>query len=307
MAKGSLSPLKSKGKTGANNPMPTIGLIYDRIRWEEKALINASKKAGISLKPVDAKKIYINPSEDVKTFQDYFGNIVIQRCIGYFRGLHITAILENAGLAVINSFRTSLTCGNKLFTTLALTKAGVLSPKTLVAFTPEAALEALNMVGYPAVLKPVVGSWGRLVALVKDRESTQAIIEAREEIRNALLHIYYVQEFVKRPPRDIRIIVIRNEVVAASYRHPPPGEWRTNVARGGTSKPCPVTNELKELALKASGAVGGGVLAVDCMEGPEGLLVHEVNGTMEFRGISAITEVDIAKKVLEYAVGLAKK
>jgi len=307
MVKWSLSPLKSREKTGANNLMVTIGLIYDRIRWEEKALINASKKAGISLKTVDAKKIYINPSENTKTFQEAFGSIVIQRCIGYFRGLHITAILENAGLTVINSFRTSLTCGNKLFTTLALTKAGILSPKTLVAFTPETALEASDKVGYPAVLKPVVGSWGRLVALVKDRESTQAIIEAREEIRNALLHIYYVQEFVKRPPRDIRIIVIGKEVVAASYRHPPPGEWRTNVARGGTSKPCPVTNELKELALKASEAVGGGVLAVDCMEGPNGFLVHEVNGTMEFRGISSTTEVDIAKKVLEYAVGVAKK
>jgi len=307
MAKWSLSPLKSKGKTGANNLMVTIGLIYDRIRWEEKALINASKKAGISLTPIDAKKFYINPSEGIKTFQEALGNIVIQRCIGYFRGLHITAVLENSGLAVINSFRTSLTCGNKLFTTLALTKAGVLSPKTLVAFTPETALDALDMVGYPAVLKPVVGSWGRLVALVKDRESAQAIIEAREEIRNALLHIYYVQEFVKRPPRDIRIIVIGNEVVAASYRYPPSGEWRTNVARGGTSKPCPLTDELERLALKASEAVGGGVVAVDCMESPNGLVVHEVNGTMEFRGISSTTEVDIAKKILEYAVGVAKK
>jgi len=307
MAKWSLSPLKSKGKTGANNPMPTIGLIYDRIRWEEKALINASKKAAIPLTPIDAKKFYINPSEGIKTFQEAFGSIAIQRCIGYFRGLHITAILENAGLAVINSFRTSLTCGNKLFTTLALTKAGILSPKTIVAFTPETTLKALDIVGYPAVLKPVVGSWGRLVALVKDRESAQAIIEAREEIRNALLHIYYVQEFVKRPPRDIRIIVIGNEMVAASYRYPPSGEWRTNVARGGTSKPCPLTDELERLAFKASEAVGGGVVAVDCMEGPNGLVVHEVNGTMEFRGISSTTEVDIAKKILEYAVGVAKK
>jgi len=307
MAKWSLSPLKLKGKIGANNPMVTIGLIYDRIRWEEKALINASKKAGISLTPIDAKKNYINPSEDTKTFQEAFGSIVIQRCIGYFRGLHITAILENSGLPVINSFQTSLTCGNKLFTTLTLTKADILSPKTLVAFTPETTLKALDMLGYPAVLKPVVGSWGRLVALVKDRESTQAIIEAREEIRNALFHIYYVQEFVKRPPRDIRIIVIGEEVVAASYRCPPPGEWRTNIARGGTSKPCPLTSELEEIALKASRAVGGGVLAVDCMESPKGLVVHEVNGTMEFRGISATTEVDIAKKILEYVVGMAKK
>ncbi len=287
--------------------MATIGLIYDRIRWEEKALINASKKVNVSLRPIDAKKNYMKPSEDAEKFQEAFGNIVIQRCIGYFRGLHITAILENSGLPVINSFQTSLTCGNKLFITLALTKAGVSNPKTLVAFTPETALKALDKMGYPAVLKPVVGSWGRLVALVKDRESAQAVIEAREEIRNALLHIYYVQEFVKRPPRDIRIIVIGEEVVAASYRYPPQGEWRTNIARGGSSQPCPITSELEELALKASKAVGGGVLAVDCMESRNGLVVHEVNGTMEFRGISTTTDVDIAKKVLEYAVKVAKK
>lgn len=287
--------------------MASIGLIYDRIRWEEKALIKASKKAGISLKPIDAKRIFINTSQDADAFKEDFGSIVIQRCVSYFRGLHITAILENMGLTVINPFQTSLTCGNKLFTTLALIKAGLPSPKTMMAFTPESTLKALDTVGYPAVLKPVVGSWGRLVALLKERESAQAVIEAREEIKNALLHLYYVQEFVERPPRDIRVIIIGDEVVAASYRYPPPGDWRTNVARGGVSKPCPITQELKQLTLKASKAVGGGVVAVDCMEGPDGFLVNEVNGTIEFRGISSTTEVDIAEKILNYAIGEAKK
>ncbi len=284
-----------------------MGLIYDRIRWEEKALIKASKKAGLSLSPIDAKEIYFNIPENPKALKKTFGNLVIQRCVSYFRGLHITAVLENLGLPVINSFQTSLICGNKLFTTLALTKAGLPSPKTTVAFAPETALKVLDMMGYPAVLKPTVGSWGRLVALVRDRESAQALIEAREEIRNALLHVYYLQELVKRPPRDIRVIVIGGETIAASYRYAPPGDWRTNVARGGASKPCPITPELQELALKAAEAVGGGVLAVDCMEGPEGFLINEVNSTIEFRGISSTTEVNIAERILDYAVGMVKK
>jgi len=287
--------------------MTLLGLIYDRIRWEEKALIKASKKAGLSLTPVDAKEIYFNIPENTKALKKTFGNLVIQRCVSYFRGLHITAVLENAGLPVINPFQTSLICGNKLFTTLALTKTGLPSPKTTVAFAPETTLKVLDILGYPAVLKPTVGSWGRLVALVRDRESAQALIEAREEIRNALLHVYYLQELVKRPPRDIRIIVIGGETVAASYRYAPPGEWRTNVARGGTSKPCPITPELQELALKAAEAVGGGVLAVDCMEGPEGFLINEVNSTIEFRGISSTTEVNIAERILDYAVSVVKK
>jgi len=287
--------------------MTLMGLIYDRIRWEEKALIKASRKIDLSLTPIDAKEIYFNIPEKAKTLKKTFGDLVIQRCISYFRGLHITAVLENAGLPVINPFQTSLICGNKLFTTLALTKAGLPNPKTTAAFAPETALRVLDMMGYPAVLKPTVGSWGRLVALVRDRESAQALIEAREEIRNALLHVYYLQELVKRPPRDIRIIVIGGETIAASYRYAPPGDWRTNVARGGASKPCPVTLELQELALKAAEAVGGGVLAVDCMEGPEGFLINEVNSTIEFRGISSTTEVNIAERILDYAVRMVKK
>ena len=291
---------------GRINPMKSIGLLYDRIRWDEKALIKASRKAGVTLTPIDAKEIYINAPEDSGVIRNAFGDIVLQRCVSYFRGLHLTVFLENMGLPVINSFQTSLICGNKFFTTLALIKAGVPSPKTHAAFTPETALRVLDTIGYPAVLKPVVGSWGRLVAIIKDRESAQAIIETREEMRNALLQIYYIQELVKRPPRDIRVIVIGDEVVAASYRYSPSNDWRTNVARGGISKPCPVTPELEQLALKASDAVGGGVLAVDCMEGPNGLLINEVNNTIEFKGISSTTDIDIAGKIIEYTVRMAK-
>ena len=208
---------------------------------------------------------------------------------------------------VINPLNVSLTCGNKLFTTLALTKAGVPTPKTVMAFTPQTALNALDALGYPAVLKPVVGSWGRLVAQVKDRESAQALIETREEIRSALLRIYYIQEMVKRPPKDIRIIVIGDEVIVAYYRYSPPDDWRTNIARGGVSKPCPITSGLEQLAIKASEAVGGGIVAVDCMESPEGILVHEVNGTIEFRGASFTTNVDIARKIMDYVIKVLKK
>ncbi|MCK4952653.1 lysine biosynthesis protein LysX [Candidatus Bathyarchaeota archaeon] len=287
--------------------MIPMGLVYDRIRWEEKELIRASKEAGVPLKLIDAKKVYINLFENANVLKKVFESVVLQRCVSYFRGLHITAILENMEFTVINPLNVSLTCGNKLFTTLALTKAGVPTPKTVMAFTPQTALNALDALGYPAVLKPVVGSWGRLVAQVKDRESAQALIETREEIRSALLRIYYIQEMVKRPPKDIRIIVIGDEVVVAYYRYSPPDDWRTNIARGGVSKPCPITSELEQLAVKASEAVGGGIVAVDCMESPEGILVHEVNGTIEFRGASFSTNVDIARKIMDYVIKVLKK
>jgi len=287
--------------------MSQIGLVYDRIRWEEKALIDASRKLGLEIKLTDSKKVYLDATEEVEKARKEFGDLVIQRCISYFRGLHITAILESSGLQVINPFHVSLICGNKLFTILALAKARLPVPKTLVAFTNEGAIKALETLGYPAVLKPVVGSWGRLVALIKDRETAQALIEARKEMQNALLQIYYLQEYVKRPPRDIRLLTVGNEVVAAAYRYSAKGDWRTNVARGGKMEPCPITNELAELALKASEAVGGGVLAIDCMESPEGIVVHEINNTPEFKGLYSATKINVPKKIIEYAVEALKK
>jgi len=287
--------------------MKTAGLVSDRIRWDEKALIRAASSLGVDLKIVDPKTIFLNVSGDLDKLKDLFGEVVIDRCVSYFRGLHIAAILEKADLKVINPFNVSLVCGNKMFTTLALINAGVPVPKTLVAFTREGVLKALDEIGFPAVIKPVVGSWGRLIALIKDRDSAQAIVESREQIHNALLHIYYIQEFVERPPRDIRVLVIGDEAVAASYRYSPKDEWRTNVARGGISKPCRLTEELKDLTLRAAEAVGGGVLAVDCMESPMGILVHEVNSTVEFRGLYSATGIDIPGKIMSYVVELMKK
>ncbi|MEM1515496.1 MAG: lysine biosynthesis protein LysX [Candidatus Bathyarchaeia archaeon] len=287
--------------------MGEISLIYDRIRWEEKSLIDISKKLGLDLKLVDLKDIYVDIFDNYNEIKDTFGELSLQRCISYFRGLHITALLENFGMQVINPFRVSLLCGNKLFTTLALARAGVPVPKTLIAFTDESAIKALDSLGYPAVLKPVIGSWGRLIALVKDRDTAQAILETREEMHDTLLQIYYLQEYVRRPPRDIRVLTVGDEVIAAEYRYASNGDWRTNVARGGKTEPCPLTSELIELALKSSEAVGGGVLAIDCMESPEGLVVHEVNSTPEFKGLYIATGVDIPEKIIRYAVRVMKK
>jgi len=287
--------------------MNKIGLVYDRIRWDEKALIRAAVRAGVELSLVDPKNSYLDTIVNSEKFIAEYGEVVIQRCVSYFRGLHITAVLENSGLYVINPLDVSFICGNKLYTTLALTKAGIPTPRTLVAFTDEGVHKALENLGYPAVLKPVVGSWGRLIALVRDKDSAQAIIESREQMNNALLQIYYLQEYVERPPRDIRILVIGDEVVAASYRYSPKDEWRTNVARGGTSEPCPVTGELENIALKAAQTVGGGILAVDCMESPKGILVHEINSTVEFRGLYSATKIDIPAKIIKYAVEVKKK
>lgn len=285
----------------------SLGLVYDRVRWEEKALAQEAKKKGARVITIDAKILTLDSTSEPKQIRKEFGDVVLERCISYFRGLHVTAYLEAKGLTVINPHEVGETCGNKYLTTLALEKAGIPTPRTFFAFTAESAKEAAAKVGYPAVLKPVVGSWGRGVAPLKDRESANTIVELRDEMNGAMNQIYYIQEMVKRPPRDIRTIVVGDKVIAAAYRYSPPEEWRTNVARGGKTAPCPITKELEDIVLKSAKAVGGGVLGVDAMESPEGLVVHEVNNTVEFKGASQVSKVNIPAAIVGYVLELAKR
>jgi len=233
-------------------------------------------------------------------------HIVLQRCVSYFRNLHSTAALEHLGHRVVNNFRSAWTCGNKLFCTLALMKGRIPTPRTSLAFTEDSAMKAIEEIGYPAVLKPVVGSWGRLSALVKDRDMASAILEDREQMF-PLYRVYYLQEFVKRPPRDIRSFVIGGETVAAIYRTSEGGDWRTNTARGGKASNCKITQELAELSARAAEVVGGEIVGVDLMESAEGLVVHEVNNTTEFKNTVPATGVNIPSLMVDYLISAGKR
>jgi len=286
--------------------MVEVCVVYDKVRFEEKALYDTAKKKGLRAQIIDAKKITINNASKTKTLQ--FGDVVLQRCISHFRGLYLTACLEFMGFMVINKFKVGETCGNKLITSLTLAKSNVPTPKTHFAFSAESAIEVINTTGFPVVLKPIIGSWGRGVFPIRDEEVANMIIEMRKENDNPLSRIYYVQEMIKRPPRDLRCIVVGDKIVAAIYRYSVENEWRTNVSRGGKAELAPITNELEDIALRAAKSVGGGILGVDLMEDEKrGLLVHEVNNTVEFRGASNVSESDIAGAMIDYALTIAKK
>ena len=284
---------------------PSLSLLYDRIRTEEKELINAAEKRGVYLKAIDAKELHLTLT-DLSKEKELFGDVALERCVSYFRGLHLAAILESKGICVINKHKVASLCGNKLLSSLALAENGIPTPKTSVAFTVEETMKLLDEMGYPAVIKPVFGSWGRLIAPLKDPETALAILEHREEMGNPLYQIFYIQEMIERPPRDIRSVVVGDEIVACIYRYSGPGDWRTNIARGGRAEICPLNDGLSEIILKAAEAVGGGVLGVDAMETKDGIVVHEVNSTVEFKGAMSATDVDIPGKIIEYAIALAK-
>jgi len=283
-----------------------IVIVYDRIRAEEKALQKAGERIGANVSLVDVKDSFIDITKSEVNPEVLKGDVVIQRCVGHYRSLYLTAIIESMGVPVINPFQTTLICGDKLLTTLTLKRAGIPTPRTCIAFTRDGAFKALEEIGYPAVFKPVVGSWGRLVSLVKDIDAAKVVVEHRE-LLYPLYQIFYIQEYVDKPGRDVRCFVVGGEVIAAIYRYAAPGEWRSNTALGGRAVKMEINDELRELSLKAAKAVGAHVVGIDCLESSKGLLVHELNSVTEFRNAAPATGVDIARKIIEYAISIAKK
>jgi [lysine-biosynthesis-protein LysW]--L-2-aminoadipate ligase len=283
-----------------------ICIIYDKLRFEEKKIYNDIQQKGFDATLVDGKSLIFD-TESSKS-DSRFGDIILQRVISYNRGLHLTYCLEQIGLPVVNSFSVSEKCGNKLITSLILKKNNVPTPKTTFAFSNESARECMKKLGYPLVVKPIIGSWGRGVYQIKDQSMGEMMLDSRQENDSSFSRIYYFQELIDRPSRDIRCIVIGDQIVASVFRYSSESEWRTNVAVGGRTEVAPLTSELKEIVLKASNAVGGGILGVDLMEDKErGYLVHEVNNTVEFRGASAVCKSDIAGAMTDYLVKVSSK
>lgn len=277
-----------------------IAVLYSRVRVEEKWLFEALEKRAIPYDRIDDREVALRIS-DPAAWSEY--DVVIERSLSYKNGLYISQVLNAWGIPTVNMAHVAATCGDKLATSVALQRAGVPQPEVWVAFTPEAALETMERIGYPVVLKPVIGSWGRLLAKINDREAAEAILEHKDVLGSFQHSVFYIQEYIKKPGRDIRTFVIGDRTVCAIYRNSE--HWITNTARGGKAEICPVTPELDHLSVAAAQAVGGGVIAVDILEDPEhGYLVNEVNHTMEYHSTVPLTGVDIPGMIVDYAVSL---
>jgi [lysine-biosynthesis-protein LysW]--L-2-aminoadipate ligase len=264
------------------------------IRKEEKLLIDEFSQRGVELVMLDDRKMIFDLATGLEV------DLVLERCINHSRAMHGLRLLESAGIRCINSSEVSRVCGDKILTSLALKEACVPQPPVRIAFTEESALEAIEQLGYPVVLKPAVGSWGRLLSKVNDREAAESILEHKSILGSYHHSIFYIQKYVEKRGRDIRSFVVGDECVAAIYRTSP--HWITNTARGAVATGCPVNDELASVSLAAARAVGGGVLAVDLFETDQGLWVNEVNYTMEFRNSIDTTGVNIPARVVDYVL-----
>ncbi len=273
-----------------------LGIICSRIRVEEKLLFAAFEQRGVAFERIDDGEVIWDLDDRSRPF-----DVVLERSVSFGRSLYTLKLLEDRGVRCVNRYDVVATCGDKLLTSAALARAGVPQPRALTAFTPEEALRAIETLGYPVVLKPVVGSWGRLVSRVNDRDAAEALLEHLDVLGSWQQHIFYVQEHIQKPGRDIRAFVVGDEPICAIYRTS--DHWITNTARGGRASNCPVDGPTGDLALHAAQAVGGGVVAVDLLETTDGrLLVNEVNHTMEFRNSIDTTGVDIPGRIVDYVL-----
>ena len=276
----------------------TVGVLLSRVRIEEKLLLAELEKRGATVVRFDDRVFTLDltspPPEMLAC------DVILERCINHLRALYTLKLLGDWGVPVVNTYDVANICGDKMLTSAALAKAGVPTPRTIIAFTPESALEACDELGYPVVMKPAVGSWGRLLARVNDRDAAEALLEHKVTLGSFHHGAFYLQEFVEKPGRDIRAFVVGGETICAIYRDS--SHWITNTARGAVASNCPVTPEIDAMSRAAAAAVGGGVVAVDLLESDRGLLVIEVNYTMEFRNSIATTGVDIPARIIDYVM-----
>jgi [lysine-biosynthesis-protein LysW]--L-2-aminoadipate ligase len=275
-----------------------LALFHSTIRKEEKRLQDAALNRNVEIKLIDIRTQVFTPDAFTLDF-----DVALERSVSTVKGDYAVAFLESLGVPVVNTLPVARLCEDKFLTSLMLQRNGIPTPRFALAFDPEQARQAVGLIGgFPIVVKPALGSWGRLLAKVNDEDALEAILEHKEVLGTPPHKAFYLQEYVRKPGRDIRAFVVGAEVICAIYRESP--HWITNTARGGRAWNCRVTPELQELCGRAASLLGGGLLAVDLFETDGGPTINEINHTMEFRNSEEPTGVDIAGAMVDYCVSL---
>ncbi|MGH8934437.1 MAG: lysine biosynthesis protein LysX [Egibacteraceae bacterium] len=267
-----------------------------RLRFEEKRILDTLARRKVSHTHLDPRRIWVELGAGAREY-----TAVLNREIAQTRGWYLAHLLEAAGISVVNSARASQTCADKVMCTTALRRHGLPVPRTAVALDTAGARDAVAALGYPVVIKPVVGSWGRLLGLLHDGDAVDAVLNHRDALPSPQHRVLYLQELIDKPGRDIRVIVIGGEAVGAIYRGAQ--DWRTNTARGASATPCALGPDLAELAVRAAAAVGADIAGVDLVEDRlGGCYVLEVNHTVEFRGFQAAhgDRIDVAAAIVDH-------
>ena len=290
-----------------------LGIILNRVNFEEKKIIKQLQKNGHKVVQLNNQRLGLPLHNGKKKLENKFGHldIILQRSLSLTRGLYSSAVFESLGFRVINSYDSTRICGDKLLTSLKLEENDIPTPKTSVAFKKNAALKIIDEEhNYPVVIKPIIGSWGRLIAKMDNANMASAILEDRETMGHVFQKIFYLQEYVSdsdRPenaPTDIRVIYVHGKCVGAMGRIQTDEDFRSNIALGAKAVPLEINSHMNEICQKVASAVGGDILGIDLMETKNGYVCLEVNGTPQFKGLMGSTKIDVAKEIVNYLESL---
>jgi [lysine-biosynthesis-protein LysW]---L-2-aminoadipate ligase len=277
----------------------SVAIAASVVRTEEKRLFEAFERRASPATHLDPRPLWGRVGAPLPRF-----SAVLDREVSQTRGLYLAHLFEASEVPVVNPAQASELCGDKVRASLVLGRHGLPLPRTAVALGTDAARRAAEELGFPLVVKPVVGSWGRMVSLLRDRDALEAVLDHRDAMPSPQHRILYLQELVDKPGRDIRVIVVGGRPIGAIYRVS--ADWRTGAARGAETQICPLGPELAALATRAAAALGAAIAGVDIVEDRAGrLLVLEVNHVVEFTGFMAAhgDRVDVAGAIADHVLG----
>ena len=271
-----------------------IGILCSRIRLEEKLLFESFKKRNIDFIILDPRLMVLNRKKnELKKIK-----LVLNREISQTRAELILDYLNNRGIRTINSSQATRVCNNKALCTWELQKYNIPVPKTVVIFSKDEAIKEAKKLGYPVVAKPIIGSWGRLLAKIDNQNTLESILEHKEALSSPYHSFFYLQEYIRKPDRDIRVLMIGGEPIAAMYRKS--SHWITNTAKGAVPIKLKLNTELINLTKKVAEMLHVEIAGIDIVETDFGYKVLEVNSTIEFHGLQTVTTINIADKIVDY-------
>ncbi len=287
--------------------MPTsIGFAYTLLTPENLAIKKAAESAGVNLVMLNDEQMQ-HPLESKKLADGF--DTLLARSSSFTRSLYLSYLHELHGGLSINSHQAQSICGDKVLCSAVLEKAHIPTPKVVVAFSAPSALAATKTIGYPCVIKPPVGSWGRMVCKINDTAAAEAVISLKSHLGHYTDKIYYVQQHIDKPGRDIRVFLVGDEIAYSVYRHASePSAFLTNLNAGAKPEHFALPANMTEVVHKVGDCLGSGIYGIDLIEDASGgFYVLEVNHAPEFSKASGPKINEVASKIVSFAASRTKQ
>ncbi len=282
--------------------------------WSARQLILAFESLGASttyLRPEEISSVFGGNEFDVLvrgTYQLDFDAFML-RDIGFsitieqfLRRITVFKHIEMMGIPVVNPVEGLILARNKYLSLLMLSRNGIPVPKTAVVEDPYVAYRFAQSWG-SVVIKPIVGSMGFGALKLEDPDVAFVVARTLAQLGQPI----YVQQYVEKPNRDIRVFVVGSQVIAAYYRVQQ-GSWKTNIAQGARAVPMNrMDSELSEIAIKSCKILGLHYAGVDIAETKDGYVVLEVNASPGWKGLTIATGINPAVHIAKYVIELARR